>query len=244
MWEFYNNLIDKVPENIRVKDFVIGSEFAMVITDYGAGISHLLCDKRFSFENDIKINMSLKDLCTSIKSWNFIEASLGLAAINSYYNQNICNKTSKVEKINHHFISMIDDSSKKIAVVEGNLKNKNKIKFRYDVDFFNRKIEEGDYNISAYGYLVENYDSTYLGGDLIINKHLIKIANDSLNKESVICDISTPISSAFKKIGIKNIGGFVVEDIDKCFNLVKISAPYEDIEKTGKMMKIVGAERD
>lgn len=85
MWEFYDSLIEKIPENI--------------------------------------------------KSWNFIEVSLGLAAINSYYNQKLQNKSLNLEEIKHPFISMIDDSSKKIAIVEGSIENKNKIKSKYDVDF-------------------------------------------------------------------------------------------------------------
>lgn len=244
MWKLYDSLIEKIPESIKVKDFVIGSDFVMVITDYGAGISRLLYDKRFSFQNNINKNMSLKNLSKSIKSWNFIEASLGLAAINSYYNQNILDKSLVLEKIKHPFISMVNDSSSRIAIVEGKIENKNKIKSSYDVDFFNRKLEEGDYSIVAYGYLLENYDTTYLGGNLIINKHLIKIAEDSLNKESIICDISTPISLDFNQVGIKNIGGFVIEDIETCFNLVKTGATYEEIEKTGSMMKIVGNKGD
>lgn len=139
---------------------------------------------------------------------------------------------------------MIDDSSKKIAIVEGSMENKNKIKSKYDVDFFSRKMEEGDYSIVAYNYLIENYDTTYLGGDLIINKHLIKIAEDSYSKESIICDISTPLSLDFSLLGIKNIGGFIVKDIDKCLNLVKLNASYDEIAKTGTMMKIVGCKGD
>lgn len=54
MWEFYDSLIEKIPENIKVKELVIGSEFTMVITDYWAGISRVLYDKRFSFDKDIK----------------------------------------------------------------------------------------------------------------------------------------------------------------------------------------------
>lgn len=244
MWEFYDSLIEKIPENIKIKELVIGSEFTMVITDYGAGISRLLYDKRFSFDKDIKKNMSLKDLCKGVKSWNFIEASLGLAAINSYYNQKVQNKSVNLEEIKHPLISMIDDSSKKIAIVEGSMENKNKIKSKYDVDFFSRKMEEGDYSIVAYNYLIENYDTTYLGGNLIINKHLIKIAEDSHSKESIICDISTPLSLDFSLLGIKNIGGFIIEDVDKCLNLVKLNASYDEIAKTGTMMKIVGSKGD
>ena len=100
-------------------------------------------------------------------------------------------------------------------------------------------MEDGDYIITAFEYLVDEYDSIYLGGNLIINKHIMKIAGDSKGKKSVLCDISTPLYLDFKKVGIDEIGGFIIDDIDKCFELVKISAPYQDIKKTGSMFKII-----
>lgn len=238
MWEVYNSLIENIPKDIKVNDIVIGTEFAMVISDFGAGISRVLNDKRFPFKTKIKPNMRLKDLAKAIKSWNFVEASLGLAAINSFYNTNKYQYDFKLEKIKHPFVSMVNQDDR-VAIIDAVLENKENIQKSYDVDFFNRVAQDEDYIISAFGYLVEEYDFIYLGSNLIINKHIMKIANDSFAKKSVICDISTPLSLDFKKIGINDIGGFIVNDIDKCFELVKISAPYKDIQKTGNMFKII-----
>ena len=238
MWKLYDNLIKNIQEDIKVNDLVIGTEFAMVISDSGAGISRVLNDKRFPFENKIKPNMKLKDLAKSIKSWNFVEASLGLAAINAFYNKKQPQDDIKLEKIKHPFVSTIDPDDR-VAVVDAVLENKENIQKSYDADFFNRKMEDGDYIITAFEYLVDEYDSIYLGSNLIINKHIMKITSDSKGKKSVLCDISTPLSLDFKKVGIDEIGGFIIDDIDKCFELVKISAPYRDIQKTGSMFKII-----
>ena len=238
MWKLYDSLIENMQEDIKINDLVIGTEFAMVISDCGAGISRVLNDKRFPFENKIKPNMKLKDLAKSIKSWNFVEASLGLAAINAFYNSNQPRENLVLEKIKHPFVSIIDQDDR-VAVVDAVLENKENIQKSYDADFFNRKMEDGDYIITAFEYLVDEYDSIYLGGNLIINKHIMKIAGDSKGKKSVLCDISTPLSLDFKKVGIDEIGGFIIDDIDKCFDLVKISAPYQDIKKTGSMFKII-----
>lgn len=54
-------------------------------------------------------------------------------------------------------------------------------------------MEEWDYSIAAYNYLIENCDTTYFY---------------------------------------------------KCLNLVKLSASYDEIEKTDTMMKIVGSKGD
>ena len=238
MWELYDNLIKNIQEDIKIEDLVIGTEFAMVISDCGAGISRVLNDKRFPFENKIKPNMKLKDLAKSIKSWNFVEASLGLAAINAFYNKKQPQGDFKLEKIKHPFVSTIDPDDR-VAVVDAVLENKENIQKSYDADFFNRKMENGDYIITAFEYLVDEYDSIYLGSNLIINKHIMKITSHSTAKKRVLCDISTPLSLDFKKVGIEEIGGFIIDDIDKCFELVKISAPYRDIQKTGSMFKII-----
>lgn len=238
MWKLYNYLIENIPNDIKVNDLVIGSDFAVVISDFGAGISRVLNEKRFPFENKVKPNMRLKDLAKSIKSWNFVEASLGLAAINSFYNIKKVQNNFKLEKIKHPFVSMVD-SDDRIAVVDAVLENKVNIQKSYDVDFFNRVVEDDDYLITAFEYLVDEYDLVYLGSNLIVNKHIMKIASDSVDKKSMLCDISVPLSLDFKKIGIEDIGGFIIEDIDRCFELVKISAPYQDIQKTGSMFKII-----
>ena len=240
MWKFYNRLNENIPDQIKIDDFVIGSEFVIVITKYGAGISRLLYDKRFSFRNNIEENISLKKLAKCIKSWNFIEASLGLAAINAYYNQNLGDKSLTYKEIKHPFIGMIDENEDgKFAVVDGIINNKDKIKNTYDVDFFNRNMEDGDYSIVAYDYLSKNYDNTYLGGNLIINKHLIKVSEDSKGIENFVCDISTPLTLEFKNLGINKVGGFAITDVDKCYRRVKQGGTYEEIESTGKFVNII-----
>ncbi|MGM9532009.1 enolase N-terminal-like fold-containing protein, partial [Intestinibacter sp.] len=133
MWELYDNLIENIQEDIKINDLVIGTEFAMVISDSGAGISRVLNDKRFPFENEIKPNMKLKDLAKSIKSWNFVEASLGLAAINAFYNKKQPQSDFKLEKIKHPFVSTIDPDDR-VAVVDAVLENKENIQKSYDAD--------------------------------------------------------------------------------------------------------------
>ena len=126
MWELYDNLIKNIQEDIKIEDLVIGTEFAMVISDCGAGISRVLNDKRFPFENKIKPNMKLKDLAKSIKSWNFVEASLGLAAINAFYNSKQPRENLLLEKIKHPFVSTIDQGDR-VAVVDAVLENKENV---------------------------------------------------------------------------------------------------------------------
>ena len=67
--------------------------------------------------------MKLKDLAKSIKSWNFVEASLGLAAINAFYNSNQPRENLVLEKIKHPFVSIIDQDDR-VAVVDAVLENK------------------------------------------------------------------------------------------------------------------------
>lgn len=86
-WELYDRLIEGIPEGIAVKDACIGSHWVYVDAECGMGVS-------FSAKGGAKPTgkadpcaMSLRDVAALSKSWNFPEASLGIAALNAWYAQ-------------------------------------------------------------------------------------------------------------------------------------------------------------
>lgn len=86
-WEVYDRLIEAVPRELTVQDVVVGCAWTMIKTEVGCGVA-LTVRQRAGRElmPDSIIGKSLRDAAALCKSWNFIEASIGMAAINARFN--------------------------------------------------------------------------------------------------------------------------------------------------------------
>lgn len=86
MWEIYDELINMMPRNLIIKDFMPGLHWFLV-RSIGVGMAMTLCEGQSSLSSLGKIaGKKVSDAAQYIKSWNNYEAALGLAAINSVIN--------------------------------------------------------------------------------------------------------------------------------------------------------------
>jgi uncharacterized protein (DUF4213/DUF364 family) len=87
MWEMYEELISGIPEGLHIKRSVAGSFWTVVESELGVGVAGTAKTMtRPPLQRAPLAGMSLKEAAELAKSWNFVEASLGVAVINSYYN--------------------------------------------------------------------------------------------------------------------------------------------------------------
>lgn len=87
MWNLYDELIENIPDNICARDVRIGNCWGYVSTDNSCGIGVMYpVESRLPLYTNDWTGKPLKDIASCAKSWNFIEASVGIAAINCYYN--------------------------------------------------------------------------------------------------------------------------------------------------------------
>jgi uncharacterized protein (DUF4213/DUF364 family) len=85
MWEIYDALIDGIPEDLIVDELISGYEASYVRSGNGAGIAYLRdYQTRMPMFTKNLIGAPLREVAGAVKSWNFVEASAGLAAINAY----------------------------------------------------------------------------------------------------------------------------------------------------------------
>jgi uncharacterized protein (DUF4213/DUF364 family) len=83
---YYEALIENIPASLNVLDFVSGSTATAVMTEVGTGICETVCDTRTPRMYEGATPIRLKTFAGMMRSRNYTEASLGLAAINAYYN--------------------------------------------------------------------------------------------------------------------------------------------------------------
>ena len=79
-WELYDELIAGIPDGPRVRRAEVMSAWVCVTSQYGGRSRPPLHDGALT-------GMPLRDAAGLIRSWNLVEAALGAAAINSWYNR-------------------------------------------------------------------------------------------------------------------------------------------------------------
>lgn len=88
-WELYDRLIAGVSADARVRDCCLGLCWSYVEADCGMGVAYTCrggsttpTDKR-----DLR-GLPLREVAALARSWRFEEATLGIAALNAWYNRN------------------------------------------------------------------------------------------------------------------------------------------------------------
>ena len=88
-WELYDELIAGIPDGPRVRRAEVMSAWVCVTSDDGGlGLSSQYGGRsRPPLHDGALTGMPLRDAAGLIRSWNLVEAALGAAAINAWYNR-------------------------------------------------------------------------------------------------------------------------------------------------------------
>jgi uncharacterized protein (DUF4213/DUF364 family) len=86
-WKLYNHLISEIPEDVFVSDCCVGNHWCYIEAECGMGVSYTLTGGGRPVYDGIIDGLPLKSVAELSKSWNFREASIGVAALNAWYTQ-------------------------------------------------------------------------------------------------------------------------------------------------------------
>ena len=89
-WEFYDALIREIPENVRVHDACAGLHWSYVEAEHAdghltMGISYTMHGGGISRMDGPITGRSLREVAELSKSWNWVDATIGIAALNAWY---------------------------------------------------------------------------------------------------------------------------------------------------------------
>jgi Uncharacterized conserved protein len=242
-WDLYDELIDAVPSDLRVKDYMIGLHWTAVATEQGIGVAKTVRGGMAGSELGNLQDISLKQLAISVKSWNMLDASLGLAAINSTLNSRdrIMDITTplgsespdkyRIEDINDLTNGVFEVNGKKVACV-GHFPQINCLREVCKLSILDRNPMPGEYPDSACEYILPEQDLVYITGTALINKTMPRLLELSSNARVVLLGPSVPISTALFNYGVDLIAGMVVSDRQRLWNAVQ-SGMNQNIQNNG-----------
>lgn len=226
MKDLYDALIEGIPDDEPV-DEVISTHFGALVKSRGnLGFSEYRdeWDTRQMIYSGDKTAKSLKELAAGIKSWNFTEAAMGVAAMNAYYNSPamaeknglLLSSQHRVEDRNADpFITYQKAARGKKVVVLGHFPYMEQLlKPVCDLYIIDRFPFRGDYPESAIEYLVPGSDFVFIGVLHFLEKslpHILELAGDAFVGLVGPVTVMSPILFDY---GVDELDGFIPRNPD------------------------------
>ena len=252
-WDFYNELIEEIPKELIVDYFAIGLGWTQVCSGKDMGVAVTLKQKGIRMlDHRNYIGMTLRDVASLIKSWDFIEASVGAAALKCYYNtfdkvkalggfKGIClEDLTKEERIKKKaFLAFRDEvEGKKVAIIGHFPHIEEQLTNVCDLTILERNPQKGDYPDSACEYILPEQDYLFITGMTLINKTLPRLINIAKDKAKIsVVGPSICLSPKLFKSGIDDLSGFCALDREKLVQVVS-GAENKTIFRSGVMVSI------
>lgn len=159
--------------------------------------------------------MKLKDLAKYIKSWNICEAAIGLAAINSYYNNkdkvnSLDSNEFVVESTNNSFEFFSEYiKGKKVGII-GHFPIVDELSKYCDLSVLERLPQKGDLPDMACEYILPTKETVIITATALENKTMPRILELSRNAYTIILGPSTPLNIELLNYGANALAGNIV----------------------------------
>ncbi|MDV3425797.1 MAG: DUF364 domain-containing protein [Bacillota bacterium] len=256
MWELYDDLIRGIPEDLKVDDLVCGCRNSYVRSGNGSGVgNYYLCDTRMPMFSKNLIGAPLREAAECVKSWNFVEASIGVAAINAYYNNPEVARKNGVEFSDSKFVedrlfdpfimTQNEVKNKKVTVIGHFPLLENLFQPICDLSIIEwEPVEDGDYPITACEYLLPQSDFVYLTCRCVMNKTLPRVLELSKNAERItMVGPGTPLAPVLFDYGIEELSGFMIKDQARALRVIS-GAENVTIYPTGQKVSFKRSQRN
>lgn len=246
MWELYDSLIEPIPADIRVSDYLTGNYCTLVTAgDFmgAAATNPLSTVKRTGKEVG---EMSLKEAAGMIKSWNFVEASIGAAAVNAFYNQAEClehlNKTGQITMMSGEdtfFAHKKDFIGKKVATIGHFCYAEEFLKEAATCVILERNPRENDYPDTACEFLLHDMDYVFITGFTLVNKTLPRLLELARNAKVILVGPSIPLAPQLFELGVSELAGTLIRDRIQLKEMVK-NGEHKAVIRAGTPVRITG----
>jgi uncharacterized protein (DUF4213/DUF364 family) len=233
-WQLYDALIDGISDSLTVEDYLIGCAWTMVKAGGRTGVALTVKGRvREPVYGGPVVGDSLKTVAGCVKSWNFTEASLGMAAINCFYNtpekvralggfdgleKSLENNTDR----DAFQLLAKEASGKRVAVIGRFPHLESQLAPVCALSVLEREPDLGDFPDSACEYLLPDQELVFITGMTLINKTLPRLLQlVRPNARAVMVGPSVPLTPLLYRYGATDLDGFCVTNPKLAEALVK-----------------------
>jgi len=232
-WKIYDELIEGISPEIRVEKVVSGHTWTAVMNDAGGfGMAMTTPGETRPRTNIDYQGMPVREVAMLVKSWNFPEASIGMAAINSFYNTKERMDAFGWEQKDSRFCSFELDLRDKVIGMVGHLKHKDEL-FAQAKQLYIMEMNawDGDYPASACEALIPECNILMITGSAFINKTMPRLLDLAEKAFTIVTGPSAPMAPQLvEKFDIQRVAGFIPSDKQLLWQFVSagcFKAPYE-----------------
>ena len=227
-WELYDRLIDGVPEGIAVRDYSLGLHWTYLDAECGCGVAWTTKGGQVGQRKrpDLR-GHDLKSVARLAKSWNFEEATLGVAALNAWYSRKelldplgavyeepkLLARDERKREAFGEFTPHMKDG--KVTVI-GHFPHVYELAERCDeLTVLERSCSEGDLPDPACEYVLPSQDVVFITGTTTTNKTLPRLLELSHNPLCILTGPSVVASPILFDYHADVLAGSVVNDPEK-----------------------------
>lgn len=221
-WALYDNLIEAIPESIAVNDYCVGVHWSYIEADCGMGISKTVRGGGKEQFRGNPTELTLKELAALSKSWNWLEASLGVAALNAYYataekvmalGGSVANESSVNGREQNPFSALEQRFIGKNVVIVGHFPNVERLGKVANVTILERNCTTSlDVPDSACEFIIPEADFVFITGTTLTNKTATRLLELASQSFCAMVGPSAIPSEALLNAGCSMIAGSVVVD--------------------------------
>jgi hypothetical protein len=243
VWELYDELIAAVPEDAVVEEALAGLSWFLV-RSVGTGVAMRPREMDGPVRNAGKIaGMKLRELAGWVKSWNFYEAAMGLAAINSALNarqtvKRNCGAMLDEAKTSDVFTCMEEEMRGKRVAVIGHFRNIERLREICELSILERLPEPGDVPDPACEYILPSQDVVVMTATTLINKTMPRLLALSRKARVVVAGPSTPLHPLLFEHGADLLGGLIVDHEPAVWRAVAEGGQQALFSEGGRMVKV------
>lgn len=161
----------------------------------------------------LREGMTLRDAALLVKAWDFTEASIGMAAINAYYNtKRRIEELDLYQKQEGHSTFGMDVAGKNIVMI-GALKSRSVLEAAgAHVTVLEREDKPNTLPDTAAEYVIPGCDILVITASAFINKTIPRLLELGSGAQIVVTGPSAPMSPNLLEFGIRRVTGLVITD--------------------------------
>ena len=215
-FSLYDSIIAGLPPGPKVTETCRGERWSMAFNAQSSAVA--MYTPGSSIPPLFPQGLNGLEVCRAaegIKSWNFEEASMALAAVNSALNTEKRVRALHAEdSMDRYYTEGLDFKGKTVGLIghlNGPPEMRRDAKIVYTLE---KQPQEGDYPDSACDLLLPRCDIVIITGSALINKTLPHLLDLCRNAYTILTGPSVPLCPALLEHGIDRIAGMVVTDAE------------------------------
>ena len=221
-WSLYDRMIQGIPASMILDELFVGEHWTLVRSGENWGVS-MTVHQSAGPEEPLRpiLGRPLREAAALSKSWDFKEASIGMAALNAFYNAPERAKQlgcfppegGPNKKADAFELYRSAAEGKKVTVVGHFPHIERQLKPYCQLSILERDPQPGDLPDSACEYILPEQDFVFITGVTLTNKTLPRLL-ELIRPEATVCMVgpSVPLSEALFDYGANHLAGFCVTD--------------------------------